>query len=242
MISLKTIRTRHFNHNFPLIFLNSTDSSEFMYISSISRRPFSQSAPNADEKTRSLIEPLGGFFRRVIFGEERAGSNLAVAENAEMEEGERSLGDKLRNLEEEVRDLNQKRCETVKKLQLLSEKVDPVVAPKREKRSLSALFNEKRGQSKSKSKSVAKSESKPVAELASVDKTAFGMEDPMIHRELSPEMKIFAQHLYAKGYLKNASFLRKNKFDPTCFEIGYAREFLKFAASNFGDDHGEIAG
>lgn len=195
MISLKTL-------------LNSTDSSKFIRLSSISRRPFSrpaQSAPVAGEK----IEPLGGFFRRVISGEERAESNRAAAENAGTEE--MSLGDKLRNLEEEIRDLNQKRCETVK--------------------------------SKPVSKLKSASESKPVSESrpAAVDSTAFGMEDPMIHRELSPDMKVFAEHLYAKGYLKNATFLRRNKFDPTSFEIGYAREFLKFAASNFGEDHPEVA-
>ncbi|KAH6788739.1 hypothetical protein C2S51_003745 [Perilla frutescens var. frutescens] len=64
----------------------------------------------------------------------------------------------------------------------------------------------------------------------------------MVHKELSSDMKMFVEPLYTKGYLKNANFMPKDKFDASCFEISYAREFLKFAASNFGKDHPDIAG
>lgn len=278
MILLKTIRTRHFSDD-PLTLLISSNSSKFTHHTSISQRPFSrsaQSAHTADEKIRSLTDPLSGFFRRVLFGEERTdGSNRVVVENADSQE--RSVGDRLINLEEEVRVLNNKRCETAKNLEPLSEKTDPIVAPKMEKRGLSALFtdgekgnsdskvapkNEKRslsalfkdvkkGQRKSKLKPISKSElvpeSKSVSEwkrapeTKSVERTAYGVEDPMVHKELSADMKMFAEHLYAKGYLKNANFMPQNRFDPTYFEVSYARDFLKFAAVNFGEDHPDIA-
>ncbi|XP_057766391.1 uncharacterized protein LOC130986876 [Salvia miltiorrhiza] len=261
MISLKTITTRNFSND-RLTLLISSDSYKFMYLSSISRRPFSRSAQSIDEKISSFTQPLGGFFRRVLFGEERAESNRIVAENAKSEET--SVGDRLRNLEEEVRVLNEKGCETVKNLEPLSEKTDPMVAPKMEKRGLSALLTDgekghsdstvapkkkrslsalfkhtEKVQSKSKSNSVSKSKSVPESP-APVEKTAYGMEDPMVHKELSSDMKMFAEHLYAKGYLKKANFMPQDRFDPTYFEASYAREFLKCAAVKFGEEHSDI--
>ncbi|KAL0443625.1 UNVERIFIED_CONTAM: hypothetical protein Slati_2085200 [Sesamum latifolium] len=69
----------------------------------------------------------------------------------------------------------------------------------------------------------------------------YGTEDPMVHKELSFDMQMFTQHLYMKGYLKDASFVPKNKFDVTHFERSYARDFLKYAAAKFGRDHQDIA-
>ncbi|KAG8364844.1 hypothetical protein BUALT_Bualt18G0040800 [Buddleja alternifolia] len=66
-------------------------------------------------------------------------------------------------------------------------------------------------------------------------------EGSIVHEKLSSDMQMFANHLYNEGYLKNASFMPKDKFDLTRFEAIDAREFLKFAAVKFGRDHQKIA-
>ncbi|XP_042026125.1 uncharacterized protein LOC121773361 [Salvia splendens] len=252
MISLKIIRTLHVR-NHTLTFFISSNPSKFTHLSSIPQRPFSrsaQSAETADEQTRSFSQPLSGFFRKVLFGSESADINRVAAENAESEET--IVTDKLRKLEEEIRDLNEKKCETVENLEIVNEekekrrKSDSRIAPKMEKRRLSALFKKsKKRPSKSKSVADSRSELKFVVDLKSeskpVERTAFGMEDPMVHRELSPDMKLFAEHLYAKGYLNDANFMNRDRFDPMDFEVSYAREFLKFAAVKFGEDHQYIS-
>ncbi|KAL1537686.1 hypothetical protein AAHA92_30173 [Salvia divinorum] len=251
MISLKIIRNLHIRNDH-LTFLISSNPSKFTHLSSIPQRPFSrsaQSAETADEQTRSFADPLSSFFRRALSGGERNDSNRVAAENAESEETS-VAADKLRKLEEEIRDLNEKRRETVENLEIVREEEekgrqsDSTVAPKMEKHRLSALFKKSKKRP-SKSKPVPesrlifvvdwKSDSKPV------ERTAFGMEDPMVHRELSPDMKSFAEHLYAKGYLKDANFVPRDRFDPMDFEVSYAREFLKFAAVKFGEDHQYIS-
>nr|XP_043628988.1 uncharacterized protein LOC122600345 [Erigeron canadensis] len=62
----------------------------------------------------------------------------------------------------------------------------------------------------------------------------------MEYKELSPDMAVFAEYLYKKGYLINANFLPNNKFDVSCFVNNYGRDFLKFAAEKFAKDHREI--
>ncbi|KAH0708809.1 hypothetical protein KY284_010236 [Solanum tuberosum] len=42
-------------------------------------------------------------------------------------------------------------------------------------------------------------------------------------------------------YFKDSNFLPTRKFDITCFENSYARDFVKYAAEQFGRDHQEIA-
>lgn len=58
---------------------------------------------------------------------------------------------------------------------------------------------------------------------------------------LSRLAEIFIWHLYAKGYFKEASFMEDNKLDFGYFENSYGRDFIKFAACNFGKDHQDIA-
>nr|KJB45774.1 hypothetical protein B456_007G327100 [Gossypium raimondii] len=58
---------------------------------------------------------------------------------------------------------------------------------------------------------------------------------------LSQLAEIFIRHLYAKGYFKEASFVEDNKLDFGYFENSYGRDFIKFAAYNFGKDHQDIA-
>ncbi|XP_047953620.1 uncharacterized protein LOC125199757 [Salvia hispanica] len=252
MISLKIIRTLHVtNHTLTFI---SSNPSKFTHFSSIPHRPFSrsaQSAQTADEQTRSFAQPLSGFFRKVLFGNESADINRAAAENAES--GETIVAEKLRKLEEEIRDLNEKKCGTAENLEIVNEekekgrKSDSAIAPKTKKLRLSALFKKSKKRSNSKSVADSRSElkfvvdSKPKLKPKPVERTAFGMEDPMVHRELSPDMRLFAEHLYAKGYLKDANFMNRDRFDPMDFEVSYAREFLKFAAVKFGEDHQYIS-
>lgn len=210
-----------------------------MYLSSISRRPFPRSAQSAhtiDETILNSTEPLSRFFRSVIHGGARTDSNRAVTETAELNEKLRNpeaevrgMSDRLRNLEEEVRYLNKNRSETVKTLHM----------EKKEKGSLWELFSDKKKE-QSESKAISKSKTESVS--APVERIAYGVEDPTVHKELSSDMKILVEHLYEKGYFRDANFIPKDKFDPSCFEVSYAREFLKFAALNFGKDHPEIAG
>ncbi|KAL7584751.1 hypothetical protein Lser_V15G45466 [Lactuca serriola] len=86
---------------------------------------------------------------------------------------------------------------------------------------LSSLFmsTDQRGKSKTESKKVEKS---------------------MEFKKLSPDMAMFANFLHSKGYLSNANFLLNNKFDVSCFENNYGRDFLKFAAEKFAKDHRDI--
>ncbi|MBA0672522.1 hypothetical protein Goklo_025374 [Gossypium klotzschianum] len=58
---------------------------------------------------------------------------------------------------------------------------------------------------------------------------------------LSQLAEIFIRHLYAKGYFKEASFVEDKKLDFGYFENSYGRDFIKFAAYNFGKDHQDIA-
>ncbi|XP_052179210.1 uncharacterized protein LOC127792651 isoform X2 [Diospyros lotus] len=69
---------------------------------------------------------------------------------------------------------------------------------------------------------------------------ALTMEDPAVYKELSPDMMLFVTHLYKEGYFNNANFLPTNKFDVSCFENSYARDFIKFAAEKFGQNNQEI--
>ncbi|KAK8589031.1 hypothetical protein V6N12_023440 [Hibiscus sabdariffa] len=60
-------------------------------------------------------------------------------------------------------------------------------------------------------------------------------------KELSPLAEIFIRHLFAKGYFNKASFLEHNKLDFGYFWNSYGRDFIKFAAYEFGKDHQDIA-
>ncbi|EPS73379.1 hypothetical protein M569_01381, partial [Genlisea aurea] len=64
---------------------------------------------------------------------------------------------------------------------------------------------------------------------------------PDVHSPLSPDMESLAQHLFTKGYLENANFMPKAKFDVTAFQTVYSRTFLKHAAVKLGKHESEIA-
>ncbi|XP_039040433.1 uncharacterized protein LOC120178712 [Hibiscus syriacus] len=60
-------------------------------------------------------------------------------------------------------------------------------------------------------------------------------------KDLSQLAEIFIRHLFAKGYFNKASFLEHNKLDFSFFGNSYGRDFIKFAAYEFGKDHQDIA-
>jgi hypothetical protein len=66
-------------------------------------------------------------------------------------------------------------------------------------------------------------------------------EEPEVFKELSPDMEVFASHLYREGYFNNANFLRANKLEFGYFESHYGLGYMRFAAEKFGKDHQEIA-
>lgn len=186
------------------------------------------------EKIEKCTEPLSVFFRRAVVAPQKSESNDFHAEDGSKiakskealidseEEEVSNLKKKLRNLEDEIRSLNKKRPEKGHKLKPSSKKVD--LNERKGKRSLLSLFaNEK------------------TKEVNVVKPSDFGHENPIVYKELSSDMQMFAQHLYVHGYFKNANFIPRNKFDATCFENSYAREFLKFAAVSFGKDQQQIA-
>lgn len=78
-------------------------------------------------------------------------------------------------------------------------------------------------------------------EVKSRKSTPLSMEDYTVYKELSSDMVMFVTHLYNEGYFKDSNFLPRKKFDVTCFENSYARDFVKYAAEQFGRDHQEIA-
>ncbi|KAK4398293.1 hypothetical protein Sango_1304800 [Sesamum angolense] len=236
MILLRTIRNRHFRafldlqspsnsrKNPLLISLISSNSIEFSFPWSIRQRPFSLAAQFAkeseEEKSQKCVRPLSVIFKEAV-GLSARTENRTVEDEDGSENAE--LKQKLRKLEEEMRRLNKKSCEIGETSKLHTENGD-LVERSGAKRSLWELFSHK--------------EEEEVKLAKPID---YGTEDPMVHKELSSDMKMFTQHLYMEGYLKDASFLPKNKFDVTHFEPSYAREFLKYAAVKFGRDHQEIA-
>ncbi|CAI9088840.1 OLC1v1023283C1 [Oldenlandia corymbosa var. corymbosa] len=61
------------------------------------------------------------------------------------------------------------------------------------------------------------------------------------YKPLSPEMEKFVIYLYEKGYFNDSNFLTRNRFDITCFENSYAKDYIRYAAEQFGRDNREIA-
>ncbi|KAK9269379.1 hypothetical protein L1049_001151 [Liquidambar formosana] len=73
------------------------------------------------------------------------------------------------------------------------------------------------------------------------DEESLKEEEPMVFKELSPDVMVFVRHLYKEGYFNDANFLRGKAFDISCFHDSYGRDFIKFAAEKFGKDNQEIA-
>lgn len=135
------------------------------------------------------------------------------AENSESEGENNELKSRLRDLEREVRRLkaNSSGKESVEKKELKKSKG----------KSLYAAFTNQEGCKKGCEERR--------------------REEPEVYKELSPDMEVFANHLYKEGYFNDANFLRGNKLEFGDFESHYGRGFMKFAAEKFAKDHQEIA-
>ncbi|KAL3646228.1 hypothetical protein CASFOL_011408 [Castilleja foliolosa] len=254
MILLKHIRNRHFINlikfqNPTSSSLNSRNSSEYLFLSSITSRPYSLSAlfvAKPDEKIPKRKEPLSSFFKNAIAGTERANNGDDWAKSSEM----KKLEEKLRNLEQEVRKLNEERGENVKPLSPISAQNDSI-KQNGARVNLSAFFTDQTSfnDQKKKAKSAKPSDlghedaslTDQKKKTKSAKPTDLRYEDTTVYKELSTDMQMFVHHLYMKGYFRDANFMPNNKFDLTCFEMSHGRDFLKFAAMQFGRNHQEIA-
>ncbi|XP_015933586.1 uncharacterized protein LOC107459824 [Arachis duranensis] len=66
--------------------------------------------------------------------------------------------------------------------------------------------------------------------------------EPMILKELSPEMEGFLELLFQMGYFNHANFAKgKDMFDLSWFDTEFGRGYIKFAAQRFGRDKQELA-
>ncbi|KAG5572705.1 hypothetical protein H5410_062471 [Solanum commersonii] len=82
---------------------------------------------------------------------------------------------------------------------------------------------------------------KEVKSVKSRKSTSLSMEDHTVYKELSPDMGDVCDSFMQCRYFKDSNFFPRRKFDITCFENSYARDFVKYAAEQFGRDHQEIA-
>ncbi|KAL3322210.1 hypothetical protein AABB24_039714 [Solanum stoloniferum] len=80
-----------------------------------------------------------------------------------------------------------------------------------------------------------------VKSVKSRKSTLLSMEDHTVYKELSSDMGDVCDSFMQCTYFKDSNFLPRRKFDITCFENSYARDFVKYAAEQFGRDHQEIA-
>ncbi|KAL5151459.1 hypothetical protein HKD37_13G037833 [Glycine soja] len=61
-------------------------------------------------------------------------------------------------------------------------------------------------------------------------------------KKLSPDVAVFVQYLFKKGYFNDANFAKGRKnFNPDWFSNVFALGYIKFAANKFARDHREIA-
>ncbi|KAK4363993.1 hypothetical protein RND71_015351 [Anisodus tanguticus] len=224
MIYLKKIQSLHFLTNFqvhkqplnPIItstWLNSSTPYQPSHFSSSFLRPFYPSAQFhkesiSTEKKRTK-KPLCVFFQESVGLLEK--SEQSESEDQTDNESEnKGLKCKLRKLEEEVRILREKKK---------NEKANRVLENEGKGKKLYELFVNDEGKS-GKSRKL----------------TPLTMEDHTVYKELSPDMVMFVTHLYNEGYFKDSNFLPGKKFDITCFENSYARDFVTYAAEQFGRD------
>ncbi|KAE9585127.1 hypothetical protein Lal_00017917 [Lupinus albus] len=68
------------------------------------------------------------------------------------------------------------------------------------------------------------------------------VKEPMVVKELSPDMEMFVKYLYENGYFKDANFAKgKERFDLAWFDSFFGRGYIKFAAQRFGRENQEIS-
>lgn len=184
--------------------------------------PEESAEPRHSKNPHRKKKPLSIYFKEAV-------GLLEKSEKTESDgEGEDAkLKNRLKKLEVELRNLNDKRKD--EKKQREDEKEKKEIKKKNEAEavvSLAGLFR-------------AKTDS--VVPARAMDNTALKRENPEVYTRLSPDMEVFLKYLYEKGYFKGSNFLPKKGFDITCFENSYARDFVKHAAQQFGKDNQEIA-
>ncbi|CAI9760512.1 unnamed protein product [Fraxinus pennsylvanica] len=238
MVLQRTVRGRHVHTLFKLqspslYFTNpriltsiSTNRIYFSFLSSIFQRNFSllahyehKESGNCEEKSQKAKERLSVYFKQAVG---LSGDIRNSESEIETDTHNAELKKKLKKLEEELRGLNEEKPREILKTKIPS--LDGV-SKNQVKSRLYTLFTNNGLKKNEKSGEI----------------YAYGIEDPRVYKKLSPDLESFVYHLYKDGYFKNSNFLRKNKYDPTCFENGYAREFIKHAAVTFGKDNQEIA-
>ncbi|CAL5390991.1 unnamed protein product [Camellia sinensis] len=216
MVFLRTLRSRHFH-----TLLNSPNPPPSQYFKNPTtqffHRPISLSAQFKSESIskQQTKKPL-----HVLFKEAVGLSKKIEPIEAQNEPESNELKKRLRKLEDEVRRLKENSSEKVKVENLKKKKIEN---DESSSKSLYALFANKGGDSE---------KSRVVESLR--------MEDQMVYKELSLELALFVKHLYKEGYFVNANFLPNNKFDITCFENSYGRDFIRYAAEKFGKNNQEI--
>lgn len=212
-----------------------SDFNQTLRLSVISRIPFFSTKVDTGSEQNDVSsgkkqnkKPLDIFFKEAVgILETRRGTE-------DIEEDDR-LRSKLRKLEEEVRVLQEKRGREIEEKNKQREReveetkkairVDEDTGNDSNRKSLHELFaNESAKNSKSLKSSNASME-----------------DDLMVGKGLSPDMVMLVTHLYEEGYFKDANFLRKNRFDITCFEDSYARHYIKHAAEEFAKDNQGVA-
>nr|GME15742.1 Autophagy-related protein [Ipomoea batatas] len=217
--------------------LISSDFDQTLRLSVISRRPLSISETKVDTASENIDvssgqkqnkKPLDIFFKEAVGILETRRGTEDIEENGD-------LRSKLRKLEEEVRVLQEKRKKEIEEKNKQREReaeeikkairADEDTVNNSKPKSLHELFaNELTKKGKSLKTSQASME-----------------EDLMVGKGLSPDMVMLVTHLYEEGYFKDANFLRKNRFDITCFEDSYARHYIKYAAEEFANDNQGVA-
>jgi hypothetical protein len=183
----------------------------------------------------------------VMFKEAVSVTLCENAENSESEGENSELKSRLRELEREVRRLkaNSSAKESAAKKELKKSKLYAAFTNQEgckegceERREEPEESVEKKGLKKSKGKSLYAAFTNQEGCKEGCEKRR---EEPEVYKELSPDMEVFANHLYEEGYFNDANFLRANKLEFGYFESHYGRGFMKFAAEKFGKDHQEIA-
>ncbi|KAI8012143.1 hypothetical protein LOK49_LG06G01147 [Camellia lanceoleosa] len=216
MVILRTLRSRHFH-----TLLNPQNPPPSQYFKNPTtqffHRPISLSAQFKSESisNQQTKKPLHVLFKEAV-GLSKKFEPIEAPNEPETNE----LKKRLRKLEEEVRRLKENSSEKVKVENLKKKKIEN---DESSSKSLYALFANKGGDSE---------KSRVVESLR--------MEDQMVYKELSLELALFVKHLYKEGYFVNANFLPNNKFDITCFENSYGRDFIRYAVEKFGKDNQEI--
>lgn len=259
---LKILRSYHFqrfNQPHKILHFKTIDTHDVSHslYSCMFQRPLSSSSSTLfqpqdyTKKSSELKKPLGDVFREAVGLREKREESENEEGNGEVNE----LKKRLKDLENEIKVLNEGNLgesevdtESMTKIKLGGDVAEDGTIVK-----LSKLFSYDKPHNFARrsggSEGVGKvAEDDVVVEKLSalfpsepVKKGRSRKAEPVVCKELSPDMIVFARHLFELGYFKNANFLPRYTFDATRFEDNYSRAFLSCAAQKFGKDHQEIS-